>query len=198
MTSTAAIRFALRRGYLRRLGSRPNTLILDELGLVHARRRVDLAVINHQIHGYEIKGAADSLRRLPGQLEIYRQALQMLTLVVDNCHLPTVSDLVPEWCGIVAVSFGPRGGAHFCRIRRSRLNPDLEPFKLAHLLWRCEAEAALVERGAINGGLRAPRKELYRRLVEQVSVRELTSLIRQAMCQRRGWRDHQPPRRCGG
>lgn len=193
MTSGAAIRSALRQGYLRRLGGRPDTLVVDELGLVHARSRVDVAVINGHVHGYEIKGASDSLRRLPRQLEVYRQALQTLTLVVDRRHLSTVAEKVPDWCGILVVGFGPRGGAHFSRIRRTRKNPGLDPFKLAHLLWRCEAREALAERGASKRDLRAPRRQLYRLLVEQVTVSELTALIRESMIRREGWRGHARP-----
>ena len=192
MTSGESIRAALRQGYLRRLGGRSDTLVVDELGLVHARSRVDVAVINGHVHGYEIKGASDSLRRLPRQLEVYCQALQTLTLVVDARHLPAVAETVPDWCGILVVGFGPRGGARFSRFRRTRMNPDLDPFKLAHLLWRGEAREALAERGATRRDLRSPRKHLYRLLVDQISVAELTALIRTSMTRRRAWRGHPP------
>ena len=115
MTAGEAIRLALRDKHLGRACRRGDTLVLDELGLVHSRCRVDLAVINRHVHGFEIKSAADSLRRLPDQLEVYRQALQTLTLVVDMRHLRAVVDAVPDWCGILLVRFGPRGGAHFVR-----------------------------------------------------------------------------------
>ena len=187
-----AIRYALRHNYLRRFGTRRDTLVVDELGLVHARGRVDLAVINRHVHGYEIKSAVDSLRRLPGQLEVYRQALQTLTLVVDARHFSTIAETVPEWCGIILVAVGPRGGIRFRRARKSGMNPDVDPFKLAHLLWHGEARTALAERGVSRGDLRAPRKDLYRLLVEQVSVRELTCLIRQSMVRRGAWRGHPP------
>lgn len=152
-----------------------------------------MAVINGHVHGYEIKGPSDSLRRLPHQLEVYCQTLQTLTLVVDGRHLSPVAERVPDWCGILVVGFGPQGGAHFSRIRRTRKNPNLDPFKLAHLLWRCEAREALAERGATKRDLRAPRRQLYRLLVEQVTVSELTALIRESMIRREGWRRHARP-----
>ena len=71
------------------------------------------------------------LRRLPNQLEVYRQSLQTLTLVVDPRHVPTVAGAVPEWCGIILVAVGPRGGIRFRRVRKSGMNPDVDPFKLA-------------------------------------------------------------------
>ena len=187
------IRTALRRDYLRRFTSRDDTLVLNELGLVHARGRIDVAVISKHVHGYEIKSAADSLRRLQRQLDLYRQSLQTLTLVVDTCHFPAVARTAPQWCGILVVTFGPRGGARFSRARQTRLNPDIDPFMLAHLLWRCEAQAALAQRGVRPRDLRATRKDLYRMLLEQFSLSELTTLIRQSMIQRQTWRDHPRP-----
>lgn len=193
ITTEQGIRTALRDDYLRRLRIRTDTLVLDELGLVHARARVDVAVISRHVHGYEIKSADDTLRRLPRQLEVYRQSLQTLTLVVDAVHLPAVASSVPHWCGILLVSFGPRGGVRFRRVQPTRLNPDLDPFMLAHLLWRCEAQAALAQRGASARDLRTSRKDLYRLLLEQLSVSELTTLIRQSMIQRPVWRGRPRP-----
>ena len=192
-TRESGIRTALHENYLRRFRTRDDTLVLDELGLVHARGRIDIAVISSRVHGYEIKSADDTLRRLPRQLEVYRQSLQTLTLVVDVCHFSAVARMVPDWCGIVLVTFGPRGGANFRRVRQTRLNPDIDPFMLAHLLWRREAQTALLQRGVRPRDLRAPRKDLYRMLIEQLSVSELTTLIRQSMIQRQAWRDGPRP-----
>lgn len=196
--SEKGIRAALRKRYLRRHRTQHDTLILDELGLAHARGRIDLAVIGRYVHGYEIKSAEDTLVRVPRQLDIYRLSLHTLTFVVASQHVSKVRATVPDWCGIVDVSLGPRGGYHFHCVRRARRNPDLDPFVLAHLLWRGEAQAALAGLGASSRDLRASRKDLYRLLLESVSVPELTSLIRQSMIQRRAWRDPARPLSCGG
>ena len=191
------IRTALRNRCLRHHRGLPDTLILDELGLAHARGRIDLAVIGRHVHGYEIKSAVDTLVRLPRQLDVYRLSLHTLTFAVANRHLSEVAATVPDWCGIIDVTLGPRGGYHFHCIQRARLNPDLDPFVLAHLLWRREAQAALADLGASSRDLRASRKDLYRLLLESMSVPELTSLIRQSMIQRRTWRDRAQSLSCG-
>ena len=185
------IRSALRDRYLRHHRTQSEVLVLDELGLAHARSRVDIAVINGYVHGYEIKSAMDTLSRLPRQLGIYRKSLQRLTLVVASRHLVTVAVTVPRWCGILEVMQGPRGGIGFRRIQQPQTNPDMDPFMLAHLLWREEAVAALAERGAASRDLTGTRKDLYRLLLEVVSVSELTALIKRAMLRRRNWRDLQ-------
>ncbi len=168
-------------------------MIVHELGLAHAKSRIDVAAINGTIHGFEIKSAQDNLERLPSQLKIYVQALQKLTLVVASRHLKVVEKLAPVWCGIIDVSTGPRGGIRLQTIRKGTRNPTLDLFVLAHLLWKNEVQDALACRGASEAELRAPRAVLYRQLVAVASERELTETIKFAMMRRRAWRDHSLP-----
>ena len=182
------IRLALRNQHLRHHRDSGDTLVVDELGLAHSRARVDVAVIKGCIHGYEIKSASDKLTRLPRQLEFYRKSLQRLTLVIATHHLTACVDQVPEWCGVLEAIRGPRGGMKLRRIRHSRWNPDLDPFMLAHLLWHDEARNALAELGMGGHYLKGSRKDLYRRLVTNVSVSELAALIRRSMLKRQDWR----------
>ena len=48
-----------------------DTIIINELGLLQGLCRVDVAVINGIIHGYEIKSEADTLERLPLQAKLW-------------------------------------------------------------------------------------------------------------------------------
>jgi hypothetical protein len=59
------VRQALHRKVLKEHHGDANTLVVDELGLRHGTCRVDIAVVNGFIHGYEIKSDADTLERLP-------------------------------------------------------------------------------------------------------------------------------------
>ena len=189
-TSTErVIRTALRTRHLKRHHGRHDVLIIDELGLAHAQSRIDLAVFNGHLHGYEIKSAADTLDRLPRQLAIYRSALQKLTLVVASRHLEAAEAIVPDWCGLTEIIDGPRGGMIFTSRRRAHLNPDLDPFMLAHLLWHAEAQDLLRARGASKAEVNVPRKRLYRMLADEIPVRELAPAVKAAMVSRTGWRD---------
>ena len=183
------IRSALLNRYLHYHSSRNDTLILCELGLAHARCRVDVAMINGCINGYEIKSARDNLDRLPTQLDIYRKSLQKLTLVVATKHLSSATALAPKWCGILEVLEGPRGGISFRIVQHARINPEVDPFMLAHLLWRGEVHTALIELGAKERTLKGSRKDLYRLLVEEISLKELSELIKRFIVKRQGWRD---------
>lgn len=184
------IRQALLTKRLWECSRRADTLVVNELGLAHARSRVDVAVINGMIHGFEIKSTQDDLGRLSDQLAVYGRSLQKLTLVVAPRHLDRVMKMTPHWCGVLEVLVGRRGGLTFKSIRRPLKNPKLDRFVLAHLLWRKEVQEILADRGIRGAALRAPRKNLYRKLVDLVSEPELTALIKAAMMQRQTWRGH--------
>lgn len=188
-TTDADIRSALHAKRLRRIKSHPHTLVIDELGLAHARSRIDVAVINGCIHGYEIKSAKDNLDRFAPQINIYRQTLQKLTLVAAPKHVAGVMSQAPEWCGVIVADEGPRGGISFQVLRNAADNPEIDPVMMAHLLWRDEVIQLLDQAGYTAKDLRRPRKQLYEMLCETMPLRQITASIRAFMMQRQGWRD---------
>lgn len=197
-TDDPAIREALVRKRLRSFRKDMDTLVLQELGLAHARVRLDVAVLNGVLHGYEIKSERDNLNRLEIQLEIYQQALQKLTFVVAERHASNVIDIAPNWCGVLVVRRGPRGGLHVEVRRKSSRNPEVNRFIMAHLLWRDEVQSILASRGTPKSILRAARAKLYEHLVEDVSESDLVALIKFAMKRRKAWRGHLQPLLCDG
>lgn len=188
-TTDTEIRFALHAKHLRRVKAHPNTLVIDELGLAHARSRIDVAVINGSIHGYEIKSSKDTLDRLTTQIDTYRQTLQKLTIVAAPKHIQEIMSHAPEWCGVIAAEQGPRRGIHFHALRTPAANPEIDPVMMAHLLWRDEVIQLLDQAGYAPKDLRRPRKQLYEMLCEAMNLREITSSIRTFMAQRQTWRD---------
>jgi len=58
-----------------------DTLVIDELGICQGLARIDVAVINGSIHGFEIKSESDNHERLPSQLEVYNRVLETMTIV---------------------------------------------------------------------------------------------------------------------
>lgn len=188
-TTDETIRVALHAKHLRRLRMQPDTLVIDELGLAHAKSRIDVAVINGCIHGYEIKSGNDTLDRLAIQIDVYRQTLQKLTIVAAPKHVVGIMEQAPAWCGVIAAEQGPRGGISFHMVRGASSNPDINPVMLAHLLWRDEVIGLLRQAGYAPKELRRPRRQLYEMLCEAMTLREITASIRSFMAQRRAWRD---------
>jgi hypothetical protein len=126
--------------------SDPDTVIIEELGLCQGISRVDIAVVNGSIHGFEIKSDQDTLKRLPGQVEIYSRSLDEVTLVVGSKHLKEAMNLVPKWWGIITAKETEETTILSMR-RKRKLNPSPDPFAIVQLLWREEVFQALEERG---------------------------------------------------
>lgn len=197
-TKDTDIRSALHAKRLRLFRSHPDTLVIDELGLAHARSRIDVAVINGCIHGYEIKSAKDNLNRFASQIDIYRQTLQKLTFVAAPKHVASIMSQAPEWCGVIAAEQGPRGGITFQALRNAAANPEIDPVMIAHLLWRNEVIELLEQVGYAPKELRRPRKQLYQMLCDVMTLREITASIRAFMMLRPTWRDRPAHALCGG
>jgi hypothetical protein len=170
----------------------PDTLVLDELGLCHGTCRVDIAVINGYLHGYEIKSDADTLERLPGQVTIYSAVLDRATLVVGERHVGKAKAAIPDWWGVKVAVAGPRGGIEFRREHAERLNPQLDSLAITALLWRPEAIEILRTLGATEQMLRKPRSALYKYIANEVEIDDLRDLVRQQLKARERWRGQRP------
>ncbi len=59
------IRNELKRRLAARYAEDSDTIILDELRLRHGAARIDVALVNGIIHGFELKSEKDTLKRLP-------------------------------------------------------------------------------------------------------------------------------------
>lgn len=190
------VRQALHRKVLREHHGDAETLVVDELGLRHGTVRVDIAVVNGYLHGFEIKSDADTLERLPSQIEIYSSVLDRATLVIGDKHLAKAKEMVPAWWGIRTAKSGPRGGIEFFVTLLCQQNPIINPVALAELLWRPEVIDILRELDTSEKLLRKPRAELYRCLASLVPLDELRGLVRRRLKARERWRGHLPPSSC--
>lgn len=182
------VRAAVHRKVLAEHHDDPNTLVIEELGLQHGRCRVDIAVINGQIRGYELKSDADTLDRLPGQEAVYSRILDRVTLVVGERHAHHVEDIIPDWWGIKIAVQGPRGAVHLLPRRPSLMNPSIDAKALAQLLWRPEALAILQELGVPDIQLRKNRAALYSMLAEYLELADLRKRVRHILKARDNWR----------
>jgi hypothetical protein len=184
------VRRALHAKELARHRNDPGTLVIDELGLAWGTVRVDVAVVNGSIHGYEIKSDSDTLERLPAQAAIYARVLDRVTLVAGRL-LDPAAPLVPDWWGLCEAT-EEEGGVTLRHVRPAKRNPGVDLEAVAMLLWRDEALAILEERGYANGLRSRPRRDLYRALVENLTPTQLRSRVRQALKTRTGWRAAAP------
>ncbi len=171
---------------LQGLHSHGDTLIRDELGLCLGATRVDVAVINGSLVGYEIKSDRDRLDRLAEQARLYGNVLDLAVLVAAPRHLDKAAELLPPWWGLTRVVCEP-AGLRLQIERPAQDNPAVQPLAVAQLLWRQEAFELLEEHGGTEGLRRATRWQLWRELVERLGVDELRAQVRRTLRARRAW-----------
>lgn len=192
-SSDFEIRKALHAQKLKGYHQCEKTFVVDELGLAHGRNRIDIAVFNGYLHGYEIKSSKDTLDRFSDQLQIYRECLEKLTIVVAPNHLEGVLSVTPYWCGVLLAEKGARGGIRFSTIRRAQKNPEIKAISFAHLLWKNEAIELLDILGIVGNKQNQSRVVLYQQLAQIISIRELSSWIKKQVMKREAWRVVQQP-----
>ncbi|WP_129349729.1 sce7726 family protein [Solidesulfovibrio carbinolicus] len=185
------IRQTLHAKVLRKFHADPRTRVFDEFGLCTGLTRVDVAVVNGALHGFEIKSDQDNLSRLPSQVCLYSKVLDFSTLVVGESHLDAARSLLPRWWGVIVVTCSKNNTPILKWERRSCHNPSLDPLSVAQLLWRREA-LLILEAHSLSKGLRAkPRNVLWEILAREIKLNELCWLVRQAIKNRGEWRDEE-------
>jgi hypothetical protein len=173
----SAIRPALRSRLVGEHGQDADTVLIEELGLCRGHVRIDIAVVNGLLHGYEIKSDRDSLRRLGTQVDVYGKVLDQATLVVGDRLLASALDVVPAWWGVLRVRPTSQG-LQFRTVRRPRRNPQRDPRVLVELLWSDQAMALLEQRNAARGVRGKPRRVVWDRVCDHFGVDEIAAAVR--------------------
>ncbi|MFF2885571.1 sce7726 family protein [Paenibacillus sp. NPDC057967] len=184
------IRSVLMTKLSREHSNEEDVLILDELGVCQGEARIDVAVINGAMNGYEIKSESDTLERLPRQTEAYNRVFDTVTLVVSEKYIEDVREKIPPWWGILRVKANARGNIILYRERRANKNKMIDPYAIAQLLWRDEAIELLKKRGLHKGLMSKPREYIWKALAENVPKKELQYEVRCVLKSRKSWRVH--------
>lgn len=114
-----------------------NSKVVEELSLPVAKARIDVAVINGSLHGYEIKSASDTLQRLPSQIEAYTKVFDYLSIVTENKYEERILDFIAPWIGLIVCN-DKKGIKTIKQVRKPKLNKEKQGFFIAKLLWREE------------------------------------------------------------
>lgn len=174
------------RTRLTELHAEDGSRFVDEL-VLGGVTRVDMAVINGSLSGFELKSERDDLRRLPVQVEVYSRVLDYATLVVAARHHAHAVDALPSWWGVFVAHMGAEG-VELEEARPAALNPSVDPTALVRLLWRDEILAELT-RLQLDRGLRSkPWAVLAGQLIRNTDLDELRRLVREQLKAREGWR----------
>ncbi|UUO12723.1 sce7726 family protein [Alcaligenes faecalis] len=174
-----------------------DTLMLDELGILNGATRIDIAVINGQIEGFELKSEKDTLERLPAQRDLYNKVFNKVSLVVAEKHQAAANAIIPDWWGVMLARPLKSGAVKVSWKRQPKPNPCLDPVTVASLLWRDEALQILERYEAAVGVRSKPREALYKRLADVLDLDTLSSEVRTSLKIRENWRTGRESRQCG-
>ncbi len=196
-TNDAVIRIALKNKLQIYHAQDEKVRIIEELSISHGAARIDIAVINGLMHGYEIKSDLDTLQRLPEQIEIFNAVFDKMTLVVGKNHLFEAINMIPDWWGIV-IAKNSNSQVSFNRIRDEELNREQDSLSLARLLWREEALGILKGMGMAKGLYSKPRDLIYEKLAAVLDCQVLGEKVRETIFVRTDWRPDAPLMLNGG
>lgn len=155
--------------------------IIEELPLLRGRGRADLAFVNGELCGYEIKSERDSLVRLGVQADHYERVFEFITIVAAKKHLKAARKKIPQGWGIIEARQA-NGKTELCPRRKAQRNQKLDNSALARLLWKNECVSILRKTGhAVRQ--QAPVATLWS-LVEQMNTEQLCDEVRNALKRR--------------
>ena len=154
-----------------------DTVLIDEMGVCQGKARVDVAVVNGRLHGYEIKSERDNLRRLGSQAAMYNRVFDQITLVCWCSHTLNALEIIPPWWGVEQIS---SDGFHLVyeTLREGKRNPDQDVRAVVELLWRDEAMNLLSRRHSLRGLRGKPRTVIWEKVCELFTLDEVASAVR--------------------
>lgn len=160
-----------------------DTIIVDELNIKNGLARIDVAVINGSIHGYEIKSEVDTLNRLSNQIEHYNSSLEKITIAVNSNHKEKVFDTVPEWWGVIEVNENYK----VLELRKPKENPLLKISDLLLFLWKDEM-IKILEKYEVKYKKSSNCSTLIETMTQNIEKEKLLHEVRQALKSRKNWR----------
>jgi hypothetical protein len=155
--------------------------IIDELPLMRGRGRADLAFVNGELWGFEIKSEGDSLVRLGVQKEYYESIFEFNTLVAAQKHLRLARQRIPKTWGIIEAK-RVNGKIELLHRRHAQRNHDINNFALARLLWKNECRCVL-RNAQIHTSPQTPVIELWN-LLQSLESEYLCTEVREALKRR--------------
>ncbi|QYH40560.1 sce7726 family protein [Algoriphagus sp. NBT04N3] len=180
------IRELLKETELKRYISDNQSKVVEELNLPVAKARIDIAVINGSFHGFEIKSASDTLKRLPSQIEAYSKVFDYLSIVTEGKFSTKILNIVPKWIGIYLCK-EVDGVRSIEQIRKSAKNKNRDGVYIAKLLWRDELIECLQTH---NIPFRKKDRNwlLCEAMAKNLDVNTLSSIVRCKIKERINWK----------
>lgn len=122
----ADIRSALSPWLQERHAQEVGTKIVHELKMPRPSARIDMAVLNGELSGFEIKSDVDSLQRLGRQITAFSAVFDRVSVVTTTRYLRAIETTIPSWWGLILVARSREGLSEFHTIQGSIQNPTFD------------------------------------------------------------------------
>jgi hypothetical protein len=155
----------------------PDSYIVEEMGVWSGTVRIDIAVINGALSGYELKSDRDTLERLPHQRDIYGHVFDYLHLIVGKRHTQEAEKLLPTWWGI-RIAVVEDNEIKLTPYREPSLNPLPNSYLIAELLSKDEAVRVLTSFGMDKGWRSKKIRLIHERLASELPLDVLKQQVR--------------------
>jgi hypothetical protein len=183
------IRFHLLKELKRKYVSSGNEInrIVNEMSVCKGLARVDIAVINGSLHGYEIKSSEDTLVRLDNQLRTYFKCFDYISVVTTEKHLSGVFVHCPENVGISEIiSVGDK--VKIIQRRKARKNKDVDAISILELLWKVEL-LKLANLNQLTQKINSKSKDyICNYIADNLNISKIQYFVRSLLKIREGWR----------
>jgi len=183
VTRDPDIRSVLMRELNERFPDPSHDLILEEFKCKAAR--IDVAVVNGSLHGFEIKSDSDSLARLDGQVKQYCRVFDFVTLVCGKRLFEGAQEIIPIWWGLRLARL-ENGVVTLSDIRQPKQNTSQDKGALARMLWKEEALRCLRRNGIKCVTSKNSAEQIWNAAAEQLEVEMLANEARLAIKSRGG------------
>lgn len=122
--------------------------------------RLDIGRINGYSYAYEIKTELDSLEKLDKQLHDYQCVFDYIHVVIHNKHLDKVTEIAPNYCGIISFRHDDKQNRwKFYTRRKAVLHQSIKPDKQLNCLTSKEFDIILKKIGINGNSLTRREKE---------------------------------------
>ena len=172
------IRDVIRRTLVPPLAALGPSRLMEELQICVGEARIDVALVNCAMHGFEIKSDCDSLERLPRQVEFYGKVFDTMTIVCGTTHSAKIARAVPHWWAIYVVT-ASGGIAGLRQIQSGQRNQSVDPLAIAQLLWKEEAVRLLSSTESVSRLRRQSCRQLWELAATKISLPELQLAARE-------------------
>jgi hypothetical protein len=169
-----------------------NHLLIEEMSLESGGARVDVAVVNDQLIGFEIKSDFDNLDRLSNQIHSYNRVFDEITLVAGDEFIGIAEKILPAWWGLIRATRLKNGSVILSSVREPAPNQQQNSHSLASLLWKDEALGLLQKHLTKTPSSKLSKLKLYDLITQVTSKEEIKMWVTSKLKTRATWRSSEP------